>query len=94
MKERTLFLILIKQSQKPPPEIPDNCIEKLSDVSKMLVTLANEGVLIGPLLIKIVKACLYHVIDVGENLVNAQVISWSLATEVNCDLITCKNLIR
>ena len=92
-RERVLLLVLIFQTQKQP-EIPEEMLDKLFEFPKILKNFAVEGALVGNLIMKLVWTCLHHVIKVGDYLVEAQNLSWTLSTEVDMDLVNCKNLIR
>ena len=55
--------------------------------------LANEGFQMGPLIVKIVETCLDNIIKSEGDVVEAQVLCYTIATEVMCDLEHCKSLL-
>lgn len=92
--ERILLLLLIFQTQKPSPSIPFQSIQKWSSLIQQLVPLANEGIQMGPLVNKIVETCLQCIMKPTEDVVEAQVLCYSIVNDVLCDLENSKSLIR
>lgn len=68
-------------------------MSKLSSLSTELTTLANEGIHAGPLVLKIVETCLECIVDSKHDITEAQVLCYTISTEVLCDLENCKKLI-
>lgn len=91
--ERILLLLLIFQTQSPAPKFPPNSIGKLSAFTNEIIKLAGTGVQVGPLVLQIVDTCLESILNSESDIVDAQILCYTIATEIKCDLEHCKTLI-
>lgn len=90
--QRVYLVLMLFQRQQPPPPLPYELLKDWDWSVPVLAELGQSGVLVGPLVLAIVEACLDRV--VAEEGADAQILCWALAEQVQCDDASAASILR